>query len=195
MTAKRIRVKFPVPERLRRTPAVPGEKTIAKLVHTPAEEVMDLNEQIAEMDKLIEGRFREHELADRHCREPHRSLGERATAILLPRVVRPVCGDAETCCEAGVGVTAAQVGQDEHCLSAPGQATPPGADPTAVTCEETGEVLQGAAGQIDTGRVNKHAKAPGGLVILVVNPSTRSFLHARTPGSPLQPPVRSETAQ
>ncbi|MFI5753324.1 IS110 family transposase [Streptomyces sp. NPDC051644] len=44
--------------------AVPGEKTIAKLVHTLAEEVMALNEQISEMDKLIEGRFREHELAD-----------------------------------------------------------------------------------------------------------------------------------
>jgi transposase len=44
--------------------AVPGEKTIAKLVHTLAEEVMALNEQIAEIDKLIEGRFREHELAD-----------------------------------------------------------------------------------------------------------------------------------
>ncbi|MFF3879479.1 transposase, partial [Streptomyces sp. NPDC001978] len=44
--------------------AVPGEKTIAKLVHTLAEEVMSLNEQIAEIDKLIESRFREHELAD-----------------------------------------------------------------------------------------------------------------------------------
>lgn len=44
--------------------AVPGEKTIAKLVHTLAEEVMALNEQIRELDKLIEGRFREHELAD-----------------------------------------------------------------------------------------------------------------------------------
>jgi transposase len=43
--------------------AVPGEKTIAKMVHTLAEEVMSLNEQIAEIDKLIEGRFREHELA------------------------------------------------------------------------------------------------------------------------------------
>ncbi|MFG3410496.1 IS110 family transposase [Streptomyces sp. NPDC048142] len=43
---------------------VPGEKTIAKLVHTLAEEVMTLNEQISEMDKLIEGRFREHGLAD-----------------------------------------------------------------------------------------------------------------------------------
>ncbi|WP_431684166.1 IS110 family transposase [Kitasatospora sp. KL5] len=44
--------------------AVPGEKTIARLVHTLAEGVMALNEQIAEMDKLIEGRFREHELAE-----------------------------------------------------------------------------------------------------------------------------------
>ncbi|MFJ7905729.1 IS110 family transposase, partial [Kitasatospora sp. NPDC096204] len=44
--------------------SVPGEKTIARLVHTLAEGVMALNEQIAEMDKLIEGRFREHELAE-----------------------------------------------------------------------------------------------------------------------------------
>jgi transposase len=43
---------------------VPGEKIIAKLVHTLAEEVMILNERIAEIDKLIEGRFREHELAE-----------------------------------------------------------------------------------------------------------------------------------
>lgn len=44
--------------------AIPGEKAIAKLVHTLAEEVMALNEQISKMDKIIEGRFREHELAD-----------------------------------------------------------------------------------------------------------------------------------
>lgn len=44
--------------------AVPGEKTIAKLVHTLAEEVMALNAHTSELDKLIEGRFREHELAD-----------------------------------------------------------------------------------------------------------------------------------
>ncbi|WP_329043473.1 DUF4263 domain-containing protein (plasmid) [Streptomyces sp. NBC_00178] len=69
-------------------------------------------------------------------------------------------------------------------MPAAGQATPSGADSTAVTCEETGEVLQGAAGQIDAGRVDKHAKAPGGLVILVVNPSTRGFLHVRCRGRP-----------
>ncbi|MFF3519044.1 IS110 family transposase [Streptomyces sp. NPDC002573] len=43
--------------------AVPGEKTIAELVRTLAGEVMALNEQIAGIDKLIEDRFREHELA------------------------------------------------------------------------------------------------------------------------------------
>ncbi|MEU0744751.1 hypothetical protein [Streptomyces sp. NPDC006134] len=53
-----------------------------------------------------------------------------------------------------------------------------------MTCEEIGEVLQGAAGQIDAGRVDKHAKAPGELVILVENPSTRSFLHTRRRGHP-----------
>jgi hypothetical protein len=58
--------------------------------------------------------------------------------------------NAETCCETGVGVAAAQVGQDKQGLPAAGQATPPGADPTTVTCKETGEMLQGAAGQIDS---------------------------------------------
>ncbi|MEU5840201.1 IS110 family transposase [Streptomyces diacarni] len=44
--------------------AVPGEKVTAQLVHTLAKEVMALNEQIAETDKLIEGRFREHQHAE-----------------------------------------------------------------------------------------------------------------------------------
>ncbi|MCX4752439.1 IS110 family transposase [Kitasatospora purpeofusca] len=44
--------------------SVPGEKTIAQMVRTLAEEVMILNEKVAEIDKLIEGRFREHELAE-----------------------------------------------------------------------------------------------------------------------------------
>jgi transposase len=44
--------------------AVAGEKAIAKMVHTLAGEVISLNEKIAETEKLIEGRFREHELAE-----------------------------------------------------------------------------------------------------------------------------------
>ncbi|MEU1569312.1 IS110 family transposase [Streptomyces mirabilis] len=44
--------------------AVVGETVIAKMVHTLTKEVMSLNEKIAEIDKLIEGRFREYELAE-----------------------------------------------------------------------------------------------------------------------------------
>jgi transposase len=40
--------------------AVPGEKTAAKMVHTLAREVMTLDEEIAQVNTLIEGRFREH---------------------------------------------------------------------------------------------------------------------------------------
>ncbi|MFE2091499.1 IS110 family transposase [Streptomyces sp. NPDC059460] len=44
--------------------AVPGEKITAQVIHTLAKEVMGLNEQITEIDKLIAARFREHELAE-----------------------------------------------------------------------------------------------------------------------------------
>ncbi|MER5757602.1 IS110 family transposase [Streptomyces sp. NPDC002088] len=44
--------------------SVAGEKPTAQLVHTLAREVMRLNEQIAETDKLIEARFREHKHAE-----------------------------------------------------------------------------------------------------------------------------------
>ncbi|WP_405712428.1 IS110 family transposase [Streptomyces xanthophaeus] len=43
---------------------VPGEKITAQVIHTLAKEVTGLNEQIAEIDKLIAARFREHELAE-----------------------------------------------------------------------------------------------------------------------------------
>ncbi|MFE7397529.1 transposase, partial [Streptomyces sp. NPDC057557] len=44
--------------------AVLGEKITAQVIHTLAKEVMGLNEQITEIDKLIAARFREHELAE-----------------------------------------------------------------------------------------------------------------------------------
>jgi transposase len=44
--------------------SLPGEKITAQVVHTLAKEVMGLNEQIAEIDKLIAARFRDHELAE-----------------------------------------------------------------------------------------------------------------------------------
>lgn len=43
---------------------VAGEVAIARMVLTLVKEVMSLNEKVAETDKLIEGRFREHELAE-----------------------------------------------------------------------------------------------------------------------------------
>jgi len=44
--------------------AVAGETVTAQMVHTLATEVMSLNEKIAEVDKFIAARFREHELAE-----------------------------------------------------------------------------------------------------------------------------------
>jgi len=44
--------------------AVPGQKITAEVIHTLAKEVMGLNEQITEIDKLIAARFRDHELAE-----------------------------------------------------------------------------------------------------------------------------------
>ncbi|MEV7145411.1 IS110 family transposase [Streptomyces sp. NPDC093084] len=44
--------------------ALPGETIIAQVIHTLAKEVMVLNEQLAEIDKLIAARFREHGLAE-----------------------------------------------------------------------------------------------------------------------------------
>ncbi|MGW1545288.1 IS110 family transposase [Streptomyces sp. NPDC002309] len=41
--------------------SLPGEKLTAQLVHTLATEVMALNQQITEVDKVIEARFREHQ--------------------------------------------------------------------------------------------------------------------------------------
>ncbi|MFC9916768.1 IS110 family transposase [Streptomyces sp. NPDC127197] len=44
--------------------SLPGEKLTAQLVHTLAKEVMALNQQVAELDKAIEARFREHRTFD-----------------------------------------------------------------------------------------------------------------------------------
>jgi transposase len=44
--------------------ALPGERITAQVIHALAREVMGLNEQLAEIDKLIAARFREHDLAE-----------------------------------------------------------------------------------------------------------------------------------
>jgi len=40
--------------------SLPGEKLAAQMVHPLAKEVMDLNQEISELDKLIEARLRDH---------------------------------------------------------------------------------------------------------------------------------------
>ncbi|MFI6561139.1 transposase [Streptomyces sp. NPDC050534] len=40
--------------------SLPGEKLAAEVVHTLAKEVLALNQQVAELDKAIEARFRDH---------------------------------------------------------------------------------------------------------------------------------------
>lgn len=49
---------------------VPAEKATAQMVRILAEEVMVLNSKVAEIDKLIEDRFRRHELAEVICSLP-----------------------------------------------------------------------------------------------------------------------------
>jgi transposase len=44
--------------------SLPGEKLTAQLVHTLAKEVMALNQLVAELDKAIEARFRDHHTFD-----------------------------------------------------------------------------------------------------------------------------------
>ncbi|MFF7159667.1 IS110 family transposase [Streptomyces sp. NPDC008139] len=44
--------------------SVPGERTAARMVHTLASQVIALNQQIAELDRHIAARFREHEHAE-----------------------------------------------------------------------------------------------------------------------------------
>ncbi|MGW0538727.1 IS110 family transposase, partial [Streptomyces sp. NPDC003032] len=48
----------------RQRTSLPGEKLAAQLVHTLAVEVMALNQQVAEINKHIEARFREHPAFD-----------------------------------------------------------------------------------------------------------------------------------
>ncbi|MFE6946694.1 IS110 family RNA-guided transposase, partial [Streptomyces chartreusis] len=44
--------------------ALPGEEITAQMIRSLAHEVLRLHDQVAEIDKLIEARFREHELAE-----------------------------------------------------------------------------------------------------------------------------------
>ncbi len=127
----------------------------------------------------------------RDRRGPARSF--RGTSLLPERYGAGLrrCGRSTAqAVEAGVGVAAVQVGQNEQSLPTGGQATPPGADPTAMTCEKTGEAWQGAAGRIDAGRVDKHAENPwraGDLDRQPVHQGPSSLAAGGAPPGPLTP--------
>ncbi|MEO3768681.1 hypothetical protein [Streptomyces sp. B5E4] len=67
------------------------------------------------------------------------------------------------------------MGEREQDLPAGVQPTPPAADRTAAFTETVGEETKMRAGQVQSGRVDKHVKPLAERVILVVNPSTRGF--------------------
>lgn len=66
--------------------------------------------------------------------------------------------DAEPGGELGVSVTAPQVGQGEQGLTSGRKAPPPRSDLLPPRCQLPGQKPQSAAGQVNRGRVDKHAK-------------------------------------
>lgn len=89
--------------------------------------------------------------------------------------------DAEPGCELGVGVSAAQVREYEQGPPVRGESAPPCPALDAPGGQQAGEEPQGRAGQIDSRWVDKHVKLRADRLILVDNPSTRSFTHFSTP--------------
>lgn len=91
--------------------------------------------------------------------------------------------DSEPGREPGVGVSAAQVREHEQGLPVRREPAPPCPALNAPRGQQAGEVPQGRAGQIDPRWVNKHVKLRADRLILVDNPSTRSFISSGTPPS------------
>jgi hypothetical protein len=88
--------------------------------------------------------------------------------------------DPEAGRELGVRVPATQMGQREQSLSVRGQAAPACAALTPPGSQQVGQVAQGRVGQIDPRWVDKHVKLRADRLILVDNPSTRSFTLSST---------------
>nr|WP_199443607.1 hypothetical protein [Umezawaea beigongshangensis] len=83
-------------------------------------------------------------------------------------------GDADAGGEAGAGVAAAQVGQDQQCLASGVEPAPPAADPPSMRGQLPGEELKVRTGQVDRGRADKHTKLLAMALLLVDKSSTRS---------------------
>lgn len=104
-----------------------------------------------------------------------------ASVMYRQAVVVPV---PEPAASGAVGVTVAQVGERGQGLPAGVRPTPPTADRTAAFTQAGGEETKMRAGQVRSGRVDKHVKPLTERVVSVVNPSTRGFTRLSH-----QPPV------
>lgn len=104
--------------------------------------------------------------------------------------------DTEPGRELGACVSSPQVGQHQQCLPVHGAPAPPRAPFQAPGGRQAGQTPQGRAGQIDPRWVDKHVKLRADRLLLVDNPSTRSFTSSRTPlRQPAGQSAKLETAQ
>ncbi|GGW86207.1 hypothetical protein GCM10010320_79910 [Streptomyces caelestis] len=94
--------------------------------------------------------------------------------------VRRSGSDVKTGGELGVGVSAPQMGQYEQGLPTRWEPAPPRSSLARSRDQQVGQEPQGGAGQVDTRWVDKHMRLRLGRLLLVDNPSTRSFTPSRT---------------
>lgn len=96
-------------------------------------------------------------------REAHRlgqggREGDQYVHGLAYITVRGGDADTEPGGELRVGVTTAQMGQGEQSLTAGGQTPPSGPDLPSPGSKSPGQLPQGATGQVDRRRVDKHTR-------------------------------------
>src|SRR2546423_4386425 len=77
--------------------------------------------------------------------------------------------DAEPGGQPGIGVTVAQVSQDQQRLLAGVQAPPAAADLLVVAAQQLGQVHQAAGGQRDAGRMGQQRSSSGGERLILVD--------------------------
>ncbi len=98
--------------------------------------------------------------------------------------------DTEPGCELGVGVTAPQVRQGEQGLTCHGKPPPPRPDVSSPGRQRCGREPQDADGQVDRGRMDKHAKLLADTDDLRRDPVHQELRRcARRPNSPSAPPA------
>lgn len=91
----------------------------------------------------------------------------------------------------GIGVTAPQMGEGKQGLAAGGQSPPPGTELPPPRGEPSRQVPQSAAGQIDRGRVDEHAKLLADTGDLGREPVYQELRRRVQPLTPNRPPSRS----